>query len=279
MARILKRIEHYLPGLGQCWVLVFLLCVVGGLAAGAVMWTVAKVSGDDELDMLLQYLIPFLPAAIYIYCKGNPRTVTHSVPLDKSVFGTVSPILLFPLLAILAFTLSVAVEPLSAWLPMPESIRKLFETYLSGNSLSAILSTVVAAPLIEELLCRGIMERGLLFHSTPRKAILWSAFLFAFIHMNPWQAIPAFVIGIFLGWIYWRTHSLWACIFIHFVNNGSIYVFLALFPEMDVEMQFKDLFSPTIYPIAYIACIIFTVSGLLFLHKRLGIGNFDPATR
>ena len=97
--------------------------------------------------------------------------------------------------------------------------------------------------------------------------------------MNPWQAIPAFVIGIFLGWIYWRTHSLWACIFIHFVNNGSIYAALALFPEMDAEMQFKDLFSPNIYLIVYVVCIIFTVSCFLFLHKRLGTGNFDPVIR
>ena len=176
---MLKRIEYYLPGLSQCWVLVFFLCVAGGLASGAVMWIVAKASGDDtkELDMLLQYLISFLPALIYIYFKGNERirynrialqngyysAVTPSVPLDKPVFGTVPPVLFFLLLAILTFTLAVAAEPLSAWLPMPESIRKLFEKYLMGNSLSAMLSAVAAAPLLEELLCRGIMERGLLF--------------------------------------------------------------------------------------------------------------------
>ena len=100
---------------------------------------------------------------------------------------------------------------------MPEYMLEIFEKILN-NSIWAFITTVVAAPILEEYLLRGVIERGLLKHTTPLQAILWSSFFFAVIHLNPWQAIGAFTAGLFLGWIYWKTRSLTACIFIHAVG-------------------------------------------------------------
>ncbi|WP_409994892.1 CPBP family intramembrane glutamic endopeptidase [Chitinophaga pinensis] len=36
----------------------------------------------------------------------------------------------------------------------------------------------------------------------PRKAIVISALFFGLIHLNPWQALPAFCIGLLLGWVF-----------------------------------------------------------------------------
>jgi hypothetical protein len=47
-------------------------------------------------------------------------------------------------------------------------------------------------------------------------------------HLNPWQALIAFVSGLFLGWLYLEFRTLWLCIFIHAYNN--ILAFFVPFP-------------------------------------------------
>jgi hypothetical protein len=86
--------------------------------------------------------------------------------------------------------------------------------------LSLSFTLVLVAPVTEELLCRGIMLRGLLGRYRPGVAIALSSMLFAFMHLNPWQTISAFALGLLFGWFYLRTGSLWPCIAGHAINNG-----------------------------------------------------------
>ena len=84
------------------------------------------------------------------------------------------------------------------------------------------------APFFEEWLCRGMVLRGLLNYKKvgtdkrgmhPAAAIAISAFFFAFIHLNPWQAIPAFLMGLVFGYVYYKTGSLKLTMLMHFTNN------------------------------------------------------------
>jgi membrane protease YdiL (CAAX protease family) len=136
--------------------------------------------------------------------------------------------------------LAVVIEPLSMWIPMPESIKQVFEAAFKDD-VPTFLSAVVAAPVAEEWLCRGVILKGLLTHYAPRKAIIWSAVLFGVLHMNPWQAIPAFCIALAIGWVYWRTRSLWPCIFMHAVNNSIAFLLLLLFPDVASDASTKDI--------------------------------------
>lgn len=49
-------------------------------------------------------------------------------------------------------------------------------------------------------------------------------------HLNPWQFIYALLLGLSLGWIFWRTGSLWLCVLHHGLYNGLVLGFL-LFPQ------------------------------------------------
>ena len=53
----------------------------------------------------------------------------------------------------------------------------------------------------------------------PVWAIVISAAFFALIHMNPWQAVPAFGLGCLFGYVYYRTGSLKLTMLMHFTNN------------------------------------------------------------
>ncbi|MCP4645007.1 MAG: CPBP family intramembrane metalloprotease [bacterium] len=82
----------------------------------------------------------------------------------------------------------------------------------------------VMAPLLEEALFRGLILDGLLKRSTPRKAIIVSALLFSIAHLNPAQIPFAFLMGIILGWLFFRTRSLWTVVLAHFTLNSMAIV-------------------------------------------------------
>ncbi len=275
---MLKKIEYFLPTLKQCWVIVFFTIIVGMFFGGIILYPLEKIFKPNigrELLPLISYLLPIIPPLIYIYISGkniqenNPVAVPEV--LDKGNFGKAN-IFLFALFSILAtMTVGIITDPLTSLIQMPDSIRKIFEELMQFSVIS-IITTVIAAPVVEELLLRGVMARGMFFHTTPVRAILWSAFFFAFIHLNPWQAIPAFIIGIFLGWIYWRTHSLKACIFIHFANNGLAMLFATLFPDIKVDASAMELLSgygENAFLIAYIISIIMLAGILYYFNKNL----------
>ncbi|QKG58965.1 CPBP family intramembrane metalloprotease [Hymenobacter sp. BRD128] len=75
------------------------------------------------------------------------------------------------------------------------------------------------APVLEEILFRGLLLRGLLRNYSPVVAIGQSALLFGVFHLNPAQSLFALLMGLMLGWLYYRTQSLALCIALHALNN------------------------------------------------------------
>ncbi len=93
------------------------------------------------------------------------------------------------------------------------------------------------APLVEELVFRGAILRSLLrWKSNPWIGITISAALFALIHMNPAQMPHAFVIGLLLGWMYYRTDSIVPGVIFHWVNNSVAYVLYNFYPKPDLTL-------------------------------------------
>jgi len=87
-------------------------------------------------------------------------------------------------------------------------------------TLAATCAAVIAAPLFEELIFRGLIQ-GSIARATrsPWLAIGIASTLFAVIH--PWWTIPPiFVLSVILGVIYHRTQNLWAAIFAHALFNA-----------------------------------------------------------
>ncbi len=93
------------------------------------------------------------------------------------------------------------------------------------------------APLAEEMVFRGAILRSLLhWKENPWIGIVISAVLFAVIHMNPAQMPHAFLIGLLLGWMYYRTDSIVPGVVYHWVNNTVAYVMYNLYPNPDMTL-------------------------------------------
>jgi hypothetical protein len=80
---------------------------------------------------------------------------------------------------------------------------------------------VLAAPLIEELMFRGFFQRILEYRQGDiTKSVLLSAMVFALIHFNPWWIVQIYLMGLFMGYMAWRTDSIWPSFLLHAINNG-----------------------------------------------------------
>lgn len=111
-------------------------------------------------------------------------------------------------------------------LPVPESLVQAL-SIVGGDtsSIFLILGPVLSASVLEEGLFRGLILYGFLRNYPLNKALVCSALLFGFLHMNPWQFVGSFIMGIVFGWWFTRTQSLWPCLVGHSLNNSIAAIF------------------------------------------------------
>jgi membrane protease YdiL (CAAX protease family) len=83
-----------------------------------------------------------------------------------------------------------------------------------------VLGLILGAPVAEEILCRGYGLARIRELAGDRRALLYTALVFALLH-GSWVKLPGtFTLGLFLGWLVLRTGSLWPAFVGHFLNNG-----------------------------------------------------------
>lgn len=135
----------------------------------------------------------------------------------------------------------------SAWVQeqmpeLPNIVEQEFDMILQNRW--GYLTIGLLAPLSEEIV-RGAILKSLLNSSRLPVwgAIALSALMFSLIHMNPAQMPHAFVIGLLLGWMYWRTGSILPGMAYHWANNSAAYVIYNIYPDSDIILS--DIFGST----------------------------------
>ena len=125
---------------------------------------------------------------------------------------------------------NLQVRSLTEFARLTSNMTPVFEELRQHIGVT-MLYGIVIAPLLEELLFRGILLNGLLRAYAPWVAIAQSALLFGLIHFNPPQCLSAGLLGLLLGWLYYRTRSLGLCIALHVLNNGLGFAGIYLLPD------------------------------------------------
>ena len=147
-------------------------------------------------------------------------------PAQEFALHFVNPIRLAEF-AILGSAVNVIVSVVISYLPIPEDIMSSFETLYSGldgsNLFIEILAVVIAAPVVEEIIFRGIgMTRlGPTFGNAA--AVILSAILFGLAHGTPIAVGYAFCVGVVLSLIYLRYRSILPTIVFHVFFNFTSY--------------------------------------------------------
>ena len=138
-----------------------------------------------------------------------------------------------------------------------------------GRGLWSVVALVVIAPLFEEFLCRGVLYGSLRTRYGSLQSMLFSALFFGILHLQPAAVVNAFLMGLLLAWLYEETHTLWAPILLHALNNTAAY--LLLISGLG-EQSLRDLtgrgWSYAVLWIASLGLLLVALYALWKLHKK-----------
>jgi len=105
-------------------------------------------------------------------------------------------------------------------LPMPGYLHEVFETLLGNKYLIiSVISVGIIPAFVEEMLFRGVILNGFKENYSHKKAIIVSSLLFGIVHLNPWQFVTAFIMGMVSAWVCLKIKSLTLSIYMHLFNN------------------------------------------------------------
>ena len=266
---LFSNYSHYLPGLGGMiglFALFLLGSLLGSLISGA--FVLAMGASDTVLlySMLVAYPVSFIPPLLYASAQSRRNEYFDiGYALDSKNFGPRGGIAMAFIVSIATLAAALVCEPVTAALPeMSERLRQSLEMLANGPLWASLISVAIFAPLFEEWLCRGLVLRGLLKHMNPTGAICVSAVFFAVLHMNPWQAIPAFILGLLFGYVYYRTGSLKLTMLMHCVNN-TFSTLISRVPAFEDVDSFMEVLSPWAYAGIYAACVLMLASAIILI--------------
>jgi len=260
----LQKFNYYIPGVAEMFILLAFL-LLGALLGNLVSLPMVALLGQEagmQYGMLVSYPLMFIPAMIYASVKSRGNSFTKSgLLLDSKHFSPLGGALcaLFVILATLAAALCS--DAILALLPdMPVWLENMLKEITSGgNLLINFLMVSIFAPFFEEWLCRGMILRGLLGQQMkPVWAIVVSAAFFAIIHLNPWQAVPAFLLGCLFGYVYYKTGSLKLTMLMHFTNNTFSLVMSNIESFSEIE-SWLDVLPGMRYWILFAAALLLLV--------------------
>jgi membrane protease YdiL (CAAX protease family) len=125
--------------------------------------------------------------------------------------------------------------------------NQLIQLLLKEEFIGVLITVGIVAPIVEELMFRGIILDGLRVHNYKvGTAVFASSLLFGLVHWDPINSIQTFLLGLFLCWLRISTGSLMLCVISHSVFNVAPFILIKMnahvqgltsLPSKTVEFQ------------------------------------------
>lgn len=174
-----------------------------------------------------------LPAILYLWlCR--PAGSQSVFSLQSDIFTIVAAALLIifaqPLVGFANELNSHLALPgwlsgIENWMKEKENLNgQITDAFLATTSKRGLLLNIFMIAILpafaEELLFRGALA-GLLkdWIKNMHLAVFISAFVFAAIHLQFYGFLPRFLLGIFLGYLFFWSGNIWLPVMAHFTNN------------------------------------------------------------
>lgn len=143
---------------------------------------------------------------------------------------------------------------------LEQTYRLLVTAHTPGEFLVVILVAALTPAICEELLFRGLVQQSIAREAGGWRAAVITGVIFGAYHLSPFTLIPLIAIGIFLGFVVYRTGNILVAVFAHFFNN-----FLAC---VAAYLELKDDFlaiTPADTPTAPMMALNVLLFGVVFV--------------
>lgn len=193
---------------------------------------------QQAMDEILQYAMLMVGIsglvfllALWIIFLVRKKKFFKEVSINKFELSWLLPIIIF------GASLNVFISGVMAFIPLPKGwVDAYVESYNStesGNTIIAIVVTVLMAPIVEEIIFRGLIYTRLKSGMPIMAAAILSSLIFGLMHGNLIWGSYAFVLGMLLVWVFEKFKSLAANILVHFAFNvvGVLMGFVTEIPD------------------------------------------------
>lgn len=183
---------------------------------------IIQTINENSMYILAVVQLVIIPIMFAIF-KSDFIQRRNEGRLYKYSFKNILPKYLFIIgfgIAVMYFG-NVLISFVSFFLPQ-SSIDKFTEvndTLYSGSIFIQFFTIVIGAPIMEELVVRGLVYNRVKDYLGAIWAAVVSAVLFGVMHGNIVQGLYATIVGLALAFVYERYKSLWAPIFMHATCN------------------------------------------------------------
>lgn len=224
-----KVICYVLLFLGSQLLISFAMGVVNGIkvgmeaaATGTMLSNEEIINGTTEFMMSNMNWLALISGVLtlvvlWLFFIIRKKKVFREASLCKFEANKVLPIILLGIAA--AFFISCALT----LLPLPESLMEAYmesSQGLTSGSLPVIfISTVIVAPIVEEVVFRGLVLSRLKKAMNVWVAVVISSLLFGLMHAQLLWVIYAFALGMLLAIVAERLNSIGASIILHMAFN------------------------------------------------------------
>jgi membrane protease YdiL (CAAX protease family) len=194
--------------------LVYLITMLLVISVGSYIQMLNLAGGLIATEVVLI----MLPPVLFLVARKIPLKVGLRLNPIRPGVG-----LICVLLGLAIFPLSMFIDVLMAqWsgmasVPLPENTLPVSAL----DSILYFIALAIFAPLGEEILFRGAVQGAYEERRSPLFAILITAVMFAFYHFRV-SGLPALLpVSFVLGYVAWRTGSIYASMLIHFGMNAT----------------------------------------------------------
>lgn len=174
-------------------------------------------------EMLVNVILMIIFFVIYRLNFKNDKSSKSAFNLKDSIISVVAGVGVSGF----SFLWTILADKIPIFHKSLEAMDKANKDIGGGSGVGIILLAVIAAPLVEELIFRGIVFNSIKRIRSGWLPIIISSAVFGAYHMNMVQAVYATFIGIVAAIIYERKKSLVYPILLHMANNliGAIQSF------------------------------------------------------
>lgn len=142
-----------------------------------------------------------------------------------------------------------------------EALVRIFVAKSWSEYLFRLFAACILAGFCEEFAFRGFFQSLFSRKMGGIKGLVFTSFLFAFMHLDPWNFLGVFLLALFLGYLVILTKNLWVAILVHFFVNTIGFSLGFLSPQVGSDFEFT-------YP-AYVTlfCTAVFIISLNFIRK------------
>jgi len=211
------------------------------------------LNNEDDFQMLLSFFAGLVTLFIYwLIIKLRKKTVREELDLKSVPFQSLLPVI--PL----GMFFNLLITHLLDLLPIPEALLQDYAEssgYLDSYSLAVFLMSVIMAPVIEEVLFRGLVFKSLKKGMPLIPAIILQALFFGALHVQILWICYATVFGIAFGIFKNRYGSIYPTILLHLSVNGWNFIWMYI----GRYITYTEYTSLVITTISFAAVVFFSI--------------------